>query len=343
MQHKEHLLIIRLSAMGDVAMTVPVIKSLVKQYPKLKITLVSKPFLEPLFEEIDNLTFFKADVNGRHKGFIGLFRLYKDTKKLGITKVADLHNVLRSKIISLFYTLSFTPVKTIDKGRAEKKALTREHNKVFKQLKTSFERYADVFSKLGFDFSLQPVVKNEKPLHKSVINISGSKESNWIGFAPFAAFSGKTYPINLTKEVISKLAEKPSKILLLGGGKKEVNLLEEMATPYANVINIAGKLSFKEELALISNLDLMLAMDSGNAHLAAIMGIKTVTLWGVTHPYAGFAPYGQPFDFCLLPDLKQYPKTPCSVYGNKVFEGYENIMATIKPETIVNKIEDVLS
>ena len=86
----------------------------------------------------------------------------------------------------------------------------------------------------------------------------------------------------------------------------------------------------------------MLSMDSGNAHFAAMYGVPTVTLWGVTHPFAGFSPFNQPLENALIPDLKKYPKLPCSVYGNKVFEGYEDVMRSINPMSVVKKINDVL-
>ncbi len=72
--------------------------------------------------------------------------------------------------------------------------------------------------------------------------------------------------------------------------------------------NIAGKMSFDEELELIRSLDLMISMDSGNAHLAAMQQIKTITLWGVTHPFAGFAPFDQPKKYCLVSDNKKISK-----------------------------------
>jgi ADP-heptose:LPS heptosyltransferase len=50
---------------------------------------------------------------------------------------------------------------------------------------------------------------------------------------------------------------------------------------------MAGKMKLQQELALISNLDVMVSMDSGNAHIAAMLGVKYHTL-GATHPYAGF-------------------------------------------------------
>lgn len=329
--------------MGDVAMTVPVIRALTEQHPNCKVTILSKPFLKPLFKDIPNVSFFAAEVKGKHKSIQGLYQLFKDLKELKITHVADFHNVLRSKILRRFFSFTKVSIAKIDKGRAEKRALTRESNKVFKQLKTSHERYADVLKSLGFEINItQPKPLDKETLSKKTIELTGDKKNSWIGIAPFAAFEGKVYPIKLMKEVITELSKKHT-VLLFGGGKKESNILTKLEETYNNTINIAGKLSFQEELVLISHLDLMLSMDSGNAHLAAMQQIKTVTLWGVTHPYAGFAPYNQPQDYCLLPDLKKYPKIPCSIYGNSIFEGYENVMESISPKTVVEKINTILS
>jgi ADP-heptose:LPS heptosyltransferase len=339
-----HVLIIRLSAMGDVAMSVPVIRAFTKQYPNCKITVVSKPFLRPLFDGIPNVSFFAAEVTKNHKGIMGLFRLYVELKKQKITHIADFHNVLRSKILRTLFFLSGKPCMHIDKGRAEKKALTRSNNKIFKQLKTSHQRYAEVLNKLGFNLDLSnPTLIEKKKLSEKITIITGLKTDTWIGIAPFAAFKGKVYPLQLMEEVIKEMASKGFKIFLFGGGKHEVKILNTIEKTYKNVINLAGQLSFKEELEVISKLDLMVSMDSGNAHLAAMQQVKTITLWGVTHPYAGFAPFHQPDDYCLISDLEKYPKIPCSIYGNKVINGYENVMETISPDRVIEKIMSVLS
>lgn len=343
MKKNQHILVIRLSALGDVAMTVPIIRAFLLQHPSVKITVLSKPFLKPLFSNIENVTFYAADVKGKHKGFIGIYKLFKELKVLNFTAVSDLHNVLRSVILRTFFKLSFIKTAYINKGRAEKKALTRTKNKVFKQLKTSHERYADVFRKLGYPLNLKnPTFPAIQELTSEIIAITEVKKQPWIGIAPFAQYNSKMYPIHLMKKVIEELSENSSyKILLFGGGKKEVELLNEIALSYKNTVNIAGKLSLEKELALISNLDVMLSMDSGNAHFAAMLGVKTITLWGVTHPFAGFAPFNQPLTNCILPDLKKYPNIPCSIYGNKVCDGYENIIESIPPKKVVDKIVEL--
>ncbi len=345
MRSKKHILVIRLSAMGDIAMTVPVLSALINQNPEIKITVLTREFFSPIFAQLKNVEIFEADVKGKHKGFLGLRRLSRELKTLGVTHVADLHNVLRSNILKAFFKLNSIPVVQINKGRKEKKDLTALKQKNIKPLQTTHERYADVFRQLGFIINLSKKnILQREPLEDEVLKLLGTSSKKWIGIAPFAAFKGKMYPLELMENVIKEInASNESSILLFGGGKTEKNQLQKLANLYPNCINIAGNLSFKQELNLISNLDLMLAMDSGNAHLAAMYGIPTVTLWGVTHPYAGFAPFGQEIENCLLSDSKQYPLLPTSVYGNKFPEGYDKVMYTIKPKKVLQKLNNVLS
>ena len=340
----KHIAVIRLSAMGDVAMTVPVILALVKQYPEVKVTVVSRSFFKPIFDKIPNVNYFSAHTKHQHKGLLGLFRLYKELKQNGITQVADLHNVLRSKIIRILLALSGKKVAFTDKGRAEKKALTRLNNKDFKQLKSMVERHVETFQKLGYKIDLDnPSFLEKGKISQKAIDLIGEKKEHWIGIAPFAQHQRKVYPLDLMQKVIEHLAQhSKAKIVLLGGGEHEKELLDKIAMGSKNVYNLAGVISFEHELDLISNLDLMVSMDSGNAHLAAMFGVKTITLWGATHPFAGFSPFNQPFENCLLSDREQFPLLPTSVYGNKKVTGYEDAMRTISPELILEKITTVL-
>lgn len=337
----DHILVIRLSAMGDVAMTVPVLRIFRAMYPDVKITVLTRVFFEPMFADIENIQVFHADVEGKHKGVFGLSKLSKELRNLGIDKVADLHNVLRSNVLKKFFSLRKIQVVQIDKGRAAKKALTREKNKVFEPLKTTHQRYVDVFKALGYPMDLtNPVFPKKTVLTPEILSCTQNSTKKWLGIAPFAQYKSKTYPLELMIKVIEQLDQEDEfEIFLFGGGKKEIDILNNIESKYKNATNIAGKLSFEQELKLIANLDKMLAMDSGNAHLAAMYGVSTITLWGVTHPFAGFMPFKQPFENAILPNLAKYDKIPTSIYGNKVPEGYENVMHTIKPETVINAIK----
>jgi ADP-heptose:LPS heptosyltransferase len=331
--------------MGDVAMTVPVLRAFVKQYPDVKITVISRPFFKPFFDGIPNLSFFAFDEKERHKGFLGLIKLFQDLRALDIDAFADLHNVLRSKIVRSLFALSGKKTASVDKGRAEKKALTQPENKVFKPLTTMFERQTKVFEQLGFSVNLDnPIFPQKAILDFEILNVIGNAQQKLIGIAPFAQYDSKVYPLDLMKEVIDTLAlDSNNKILLFGGGKKEIEILNTLSIDKQNVINMAGKIKFPQELQLISNLDVMLSMDSGNAHIAAMLGVKVITLWGATHPYAGFSPFNQPIENALVSDRNLYPKLPTSVYGNKKVEGYEDAMRTIKVEDIVSRIQIKLS
>ena len=264
----KHILVIRLSAMGDIAMSVPVLRAFTQQYPDVKITMLTRTFFTPFFRNSENVSVYHAEVEQKHKGIFGLWKLSKELKRLNIDAIVDLHNVLRSNILKFF--LFRIKCVQIDKGRAEKKALISE--KTFKQLKTTHQRYADVFENLGFklDFS-NPSFPEQSKLNDKTLVIVGVDTQKWIGIAPFAAFESKMYPLDLMKEVIATLS-KTHKILLFGGGQQEIRLLDNFENDFSNTINLAGKLSLDEELDVISNLDIMLSMDSGNAHLAAMLG-----------------------------------------------------------------------
>jgi ADP-heptose:LPS heptosyltransferase len=334
----KHILVIRLSAMGDVAMTVPVLRAFSNQYPEVKLTVLTKPFFKPFFKSIPNIEVITADIKGKHKGVLGLYKLSKELKSLDVNAVADLHNVLRSKVLKLF--IFGKPVVQIDKGRQEKKALVG--GQTFEQLKTTHQRYADVFKTLGFPLDLsQPVFPKKQNLKEAFIKIIGKDLKPWVGIAPFAAFEGKMYPLDLMITVIEALS-KEHKVLLFGASNEERKLLEDIANQFDNVINLAGQFSLNEELDIMSNLDIMLAMDSGNAHMAAMLGVKVITIWGVTHPYVGFLPFNHTMDSAILADRKQYPKIPTSIYGNKLPEGYEKAMRSIVPEEIVSKLKTAL-
>lgn len=344
MKRPKHILVIRLSALGDVAMVVPVVRAFCSAYPEIKITMLSRKQYQPLFAEFEQVHFFEAQIKAKHKGFFGVLKLANEVKELGIDAIADLHNVIRSKVITKRLRLAGISAVTMNKGRAEKKKLTQAQGLGLVQLKSTHQRYADVFRQLGFPITLDaPSFPKRGPLSPRLQNLIGSEPKKMIGIAPFAAYDSKMYPLSLMEEVVASLdASRQFYIVLFGGGKKEIDSLQSMAKPYTSVTNVAGKLPFEEELQLISNLDVMVAMDSANGHLAANYGIPVVTLWGVTHPYVGFVPFNQPMENQLMANRNDYPLIPTSVYGNKFPKGYENSMETISPKTVIKKIVELI-
>lgn len=334
---RKHILAIRFSAVGDAAIAVPVLRTLLQQNPGLKVSVATQSFLKPVFQTVERLEVLPADIRGKHKGVKGLYAFYHEIKNYDFDAIADLHGSLRSRIIKFFFLLSGVRSKTIDKGRREKRALVG--GKIFKPIKPTTERYADVFRSLGYKVDLnKDVFPAKQTLPPSIDNIIGKDTKKLIGIAPFAFHDSKMYPLDLMEKVIDAVSKTGDYQLILFGGKKELPELKLLSDTYPNTVYTFGKISFEDELKLISNLNLMVSMDSGNAHLAAMQGVKVLTLWGVTHPYAGFYPYKQPVTNSLLSDREKYPLIPTSVYGNKVPESYKDVMRTIEVEAVINKI-----
>lgn len=345
----QHVLIIRLSAIGDVAMTVPVVVSAAKQYPDVRFTVLSRPFARPLFENLaPNLFFMEADIDGEYKGVHGLNKLYRRLMAKNFTAVADFHDVLRTKYVRTRFNVSLTDhvkVEHIDKHRAEKRRLCDYSNKVRKQLPTSFDNYSDVLAKLGYPVKLNFTSifgegKGDMAAFPALIGSTKPSGQKWIGLAPFAAHQWKVYPVEMMEAVIRLIikAHPDCRIFFFGGGKGEMMHFDQWCAKYDQCTNASKALGgLANELILMSHLDVMLSMDSGNMHLAAVAGCKVVSVWGATHPFAGFQPWHQDDSDSIGVDL---PCRPCSVYGNKTCRrGDFACMRQITPEMIAEAVE----
>jgi ADP-heptose:LPS heptosyltransferase len=332
-----HILVFRFSALGDVAMTIPVIKLVLDQNPGLRITYVSNAFVQPLFAGIERLDFYPADLKGAHKGIKGLYRLSQALKtKASFDAIADVHNVLRTKLLRLFFAPFVKKIAVIDKGRKEKAELTRIKNKKLHPLKTTFQRYADVFTKLGLAADLGGLYNPTVPSVPASLQAYKDQGYQIIGIAPFAKHAEKMYPLEKMKEVMASLAHEKQNKIFLFGSKAESEVLYNWDGEFENVQSLAGKMSLTDELEYISNLDLMVSMDSANMHLASLFGVPVVSVWGATHPFAGF--YGWKQDEKAAVQVDLYCR-PCSVFGNrKCFRGDHACMHAISPQMIYDRI-----
>lgn len=341
----KRLLVFRFSAMGDVAMTIPVLYSLTKQYPDLHITVVSRAAFQPFFELLpQNISFIAADLYGKHKGMRGLFRLYQELHEMKFDAVADLHNVLRTFFLRWCFLFSGIPVEHLNKGRKAKKALIRQENKIRRPLQTTFERYTSVFNKLGFVFpyTFTSIFEDKTSTRPEILSFTGEKgRQKWIGIAPFAKHTGKMYPLQKMEQLVHQLSQKPGcRIFLFGGGKQELSTLIEWEKKYSNILTLSGKLKLNGELALINSLDVMISMDSANMHMASLTHTPVVSIWGATHPWGGFMGWNQSPENTIQLDM---PCRPCSIYGHKPC--YRNDYAClnqITPQMIIEKVNILL-
>jgi len=325
-------LVIRLSSLGDVAITIPALYSVAEKYPDDHFLMLTQSAWQSLFvNKPTNLTVFPVYTKGKHKGIRGIIRLLRElspviqTKE---TKVADLHGVIRSFLIDCYFRFHGRPVAVIDKGRGEKQKLVRKKHKILQPLKTSLDRYREVFQNSGYDSSLCfNGLFPEKP----------AQEQIRIGIAPFAKHTGKAYPPEQMEEVVRRLSELPNLQIVLWGSKQESKQLEGWAEKYRNVTSVAGQMPLQEELFLMNQMDLMVSMDSANMHLASLVNTPVISIWGATHPYAGFYGFNQNESNIVQIDL---PCRPCSIFGNKpCYRGDYACLKQITPEMIVDKIK----
>ena len=328
--------------MGDVVLTVPVIQNLLKKYPETQITLLTNSFFHPFFDGIPNLTLCSVELKAKHKGFWGLFKLVRElTSDKKFNAVLDLHSVIRTWIIGGLFRLKGIPVFRIDKGRAGKKAFVQYKNRNI--LPHSTERYQTVFSKAGFDFFLEKKLlnTNENPdfdLQKYI----NSKEIN-IGIAPFAAHRSKQWGTDKINGFIEQVNQKYKvQFYLFGGGKSEVSQLNELSSKFENATNVAGRFKLTQELELLKNLDVLIAMDSGNMHIATLLGIPVISIWGGTHPDIGFSALYQPLENSIQISTDELPCRPCSVFGTNDCQLKEHpfaCMTQIAPKKLIERLE----
>lgn len=336
------VLVIRLSALGDVAMLVPVIASVAERYPQDRFYVLTRVAFAPLFNSLAfNINTIPVDVKGKHKGFFGLLKLIFSTVFKGFSHVADEHNVLRSKLIRWAIMLTGKKVRHIDKGRAEKNQMI-ETKVLYPPLKHTTERYLDTFTRLGFpaEITFHSILDYMRKDQTLIEKITGKKEDKkWIGIAPFARHEGKMYPLDKMENVVKALSEdENTTVFLLGGGKKEKELLDEWQNRYSHTINLTGKLNLEKELQVMAHMDVVVSMDSANMHLASLVNTPVISIWGATHPSLGFYGFRQDPDNAIQMDL---PYRPTSIFGNVPCE--QDCMVGITEQLIVDKVYALLN
>lgn len=337
------VLVIRLSSFGDVAMLVPVIFSVAAKYPQDRFSVMTRKAFAPLFENLGfNVNVIPLDVNKKHKGIRGFFKVIRRISTMGFSHVADEHDVLRTKGIRYFMQMSGRKVAHIDKGRKEKENVIVTKDLTV-PLKSTIQRYQEVFDKLGFPAEM--VFNNYFDFiprdFSSLRPVITEKTGRWIGIAPFSKHKGKIYPMDKMEQVVASLSkEQDTTIILLGSGKEEQKILSAWAEKYPNIINPTGKLNLERELLLISYMDVVLSMDSANMHLASLVQVPVVSVWGATHPALGFFGYNQSLDNAIQIDLDC---RPCAVYGELPCQrGDYACMERISPDLIIRKIKNIL-
>jgi ADP-heptose:LPS heptosyltransferase len=346
------ILVMRFSALGDVALTVPVIKAFLTANKEVSVIMASEKHCADLFSGIERLEFEGFDLKGEFKGFLGIFRIFNLLrKKYSFSMVADLHGVIRTHVLRFLFEASRRKTEVINKGRIEKYALVRKENKIFRPLPHATERYADVFRRLGFKINLPhlgdvQVEEAAKCLQKGFEQHTAKSPTAAgglavkIGFAPFAKHAAKMYSLDKFKEIVQYFDRAPYELYFFGGKGAERLILADWEENFTRAVSMAKTGSMAEELKIMKDLRVMVTMDSANMHLASLVGVPVVSIWGATHPYSGFYGFQQDPLNAVQVNLSC---RPCSVFGNTTcWRGDHACMEQISPSMVEKKLLELL-
>lgn len=320
MTGNDRILILRLSALGDVAMTLPVIYSVARAYPDVSFTLLTRPFFKRLFINAPaNLSVMTFD-----PGSQSLIQIIRELRRERFTAIADLHDLLRTRVIAAGVSAGRRiRTATVNKDRRARKELTKGKSRT--PQRSYIDRYMDVFAALGYPAELT---------FRSIFD--GTDERHGVGIAPFARYSTKTYPPEKMEAVAGILTGADVPVYLFGARGDEERMLKDWAERNPALHVMAGKVPLEGELDAISRLQAMVTMDSANMHLASLVGTPVISIWGSTIPQCGFMGYRQKADEAIWADIACQP---CSVAGLPECPlGHMRCMTDIAPEEIARRV-----
>jgi ADP-heptose:LPS heptosyltransferase len=207
------------------------------------------------------------------------------------------------------------------------------------------ERYGDVFAQAGF-----PVIPSKdiciipsKEASMEAVSLIGTDSGLNIGVAPYAKHELKMWPEENMISLLRLIAEKHRCKFWLFGGNEDAGKMAAFQSRVPGSVNLVGKLGLEDELALMSKLDIMIAMDSSNMHMAALAGTRTISIWGGTDPIIGFSAWMQPDNFSIRIPVDELTCRPCTIYGKGVSKRSDfACMTRLTPDIVYKKIDKIL-
>lgn len=315
-------LVIRLSSMGDIILTQPVIAALRHRYPDAEIDYVTKPQFVSLVRMLDdriNVMEYRKDIHW-----------HLALRKRNYDCVIDLHGKL-SSIMTACCARSDRVVR-YHKQRALRKAIVKHTST--QHITSTVDLYATALSQLwNEEVKLgAPRLSIPKPLSKNESDAPATS----VAIFPGAAHLTKMYPLNYWQQFVSL---NPLYRFIIMGSKAEEPLAHRICESANAALNLCGKLDWTELAATIAQSDLVISGDSGPMHLAAALGKPQIAIFGSTHPRLGFAPFNDKA-VILQQDLTC---RPCSLHGaDKCPLGHFNCMLGITPQMLSDACLDLL-
>lgn len=322
------ILIIRLSSIGDIILTTPILKQLKNKYPDTTVDfLVMKKFKDSISDlpYIDNLILFDKK---KFRSLKALIKFGKELSKNNYNYVFDLHNKLRSFIISknIDSKILVYPKRKFWKSILVKLKVIKYHAD-----DTIVKNYFKPFNFLGINYESEDLTFNFSK--KDLLSVYKYK-SHFI-MAPGASKETKKWTVegfgNLAKKLYDYYKIQP---ILIGGDSdiERCNKINKIS--HNSCINLAGKLSLKESGAILSIAKLLITNDSGPFHIARGVSCPTYVIFGPTDP--NMFEYGKK-NKLIYSNIKC---SPCSLHGDYCCpKKHFNCMKNITADFIFKKIK----
>ena len=310
-EYSKRVLVVRLSAFGDVAILEPVLRQRAEANPDVLFLMAGPPRLASLFGGISNVQYVPTEKRQKPR------ELYRQLSAMRPDVVADMHHVLRTIGVDWLFRLHGVRVHSIKKRGSRGMATWRRYDRVF-------DRCGLKGGAVEGDFW-------------RVKEAAGRERI--VGVAPFAQHEGKVWPLEKMEQLVAMLSERGYGIWLFGSAA-EASVLESWAERYEHVESLAGRFGFDEELERVAALDVMVSMDSANMHFASCKGVPVVSIWGATHPCRGFYGWRQDPAWAVQRSMEC---RPCSKYGNKPCRyGDYPCLRGIEAIEVMERIESVI-
>jgi heptosyltransferase-2 len=339
----EKILIIRLSSLGDIVLTTPVIKSLKRKFPDSDIFFLTKNEYHDLLKNDPHIfSLIEFDPFEKHKGVSGFFRLVRELKGYNFDLMIDLHANLRSFLIRHL-------LKANIKIKYNKRWLARlllVHLKFIKVKPIyTIDSYLEALKKIDVNSSdKNPIIyldqEGENFMKDFLMEKKIEKDDIVVGIHPGAKWKTKRWTEEKFARVCQILNKKSQIKIILFGDRKDQDVIERINSLSENQrVFKAVNLPLNKFISLIKRCDCFVTNDSGPMHIASALGVPVVAIFGPTHPKLGFAPIGSE-NIILTADVKC---SPCSLHGGKRCHKKSRFcMDLIEPEMVADAVERLL-
>ena len=307
------VLVIRLSSLGDILLTTPVLRLLREHYPAAQIDFLTKAAYQDILYAnpcVDRLLLLKPRQ--------GLMETLCSLRQTRYDVVIDLHRTLRSRLLSR--GLLAQRKLTYAKRTLRRALLVYLGWNTLRTMTPVPELYMAPLRRLGITAALPPLEMHLTAESREVMRtymrqeLSESAGRPLLAVAPGARWSTKRWPVERFAMAAQELAQTQGAAVVILGSGEDAQLAQELCQRLSvPVLNSAGQLSLMHTAALLQQCHLLLSNDSGLMHMATALGVPVVAIFGPTVQEFGF----YPFKSCAQVVSAAVTCRPCSTKGSR--------------------------